>query len=120
MAGHHTAQLVHICGEAEWLAAQDSGMHRPPSLEEAGFIHLSAPRHVHIPANAFYAGRDDLVLLHIAPDRIEAPIRWEHGVPPAPDGSPFPHLYGPLPCAAVLAARPYTPGPDGTFAPLVP
>lgn len=29
----------------------------------------------------------------------------------------FPHLYGPLPAAAVRAVTPYRPEPDGTFAP---
>ncbi|ADG99087.1 protein of unknown function DUF952 [Segniliparus rotundus DSM 44985] len=118
MAAHHCELLAHICGEAEWLAAQASSAHTPPSLEEVGFIHLSAPRQVHVPANLLYAGRDDLVLLLVEPGRIEAPIRWEQGVPPAADGSLFPHLYGPLPCAAVRGARPYRPGPDGAFAPL--
>ena len=27
----------------------------------------------------------------------------------------FPHLYGPLPAAAVIAVTPYLPGPDGVF-----
>ena len=116
MRQQKTEFLVHLCGEAEWLAARGGEAYTAPSLEDVGFIHLSAPRQVHIPANLFYAGREDLVVLHVDPDRIEAPIRWEEGVPPSADGSLFPHLYGPLPCSAVVDARPYKPGPDGKFA----
>ncbi|EFV12161.2 hypothetical protein HMPREF9336_02964 [Segniliparus rugosus ATCC BAA-974] len=109
------APLVHICGEAEWLAAKEGEVYTAPSLDEIGFIHLSSPEQVHIPANLFYAGREDLLLLRVDPGLVNAPIRWEEGVPPAADGSTFPHLYGPLPVAAVTAAEPYRPGPDGAF-----
>lgn len=116
MRHQKTEFLVHLCGEAEWLAAREGATYAAPSLDEVGFIHLSAPGQVHIPANLFYAGREDLVLLRVDPDKVPGPIRWEAGVPPSEDGSLFPHLYGPLPCAAVVDARPYKPGPDGTFA----
>ncbi|MGL6235774.1 MAG: DUF952 domain-containing protein [Segniliparus sp.] len=118
MTDERAEHLVHICGEAEWHAARESAAYTAPSLDEVGFIHLSAPGQVHIPANLFYAGRADLVLLRVDPGKVPDPIRWEEGVPPSADGSTFPHLYGPLPTAAVIAAEPYRPGPDGRFEPL--
>lgn len=78
-------------------------------------MHLSTPQQVHLPANRLYAGRSDLVLLRIDPDRLSDPVRWEPGVPGDPEAMLFPHLYGPLPAAAVLSAEPYLPGADGTF-----
>ena len=36
-----------------------------------------------------------------------------------PSSMRFPHLYGPLPVAAVTSVLPYRPGPDGRFAPPV-
>ena len=110
--------LVHICAADEWQAAEGRGEHRPASLEAVGFVHLSAREQVHLPANRLYAGRTDLLLLHVDPARLTAPVRWEPGVPSDPESMLFPHLYGPLPVAAVTSVTPYQPGPDGSFPPL--
>lgn len=112
--------LVHICAEGDWRLAKGLGEHRPDSLDEVGFIHLSAPEQVHLPANRLYAGRTDLVLLRIDPDRLTAPVRWEPGVPTDPASMVFPHLYGPLPVAAVTSVTLYPPDGDGSFPPLSP
>jgi uncharacterized protein (DUF952 family) len=110
--------LVHICAKIDWQLAQGLGEHRPDTLEAVGFIHLSAPEQVHLPANRLYAGRADLMLLHIDPDRLTAPVRWEPGVPTDPESMLFPHLYGPLPIEAVTRVTPYLPQLDGSFPPL--
>ncbi|WP_225726687.1 MULTISPECIES: DUF952 domain-containing protein [unclassified Nocardia] len=110
--------LVHICTTAEWLSARQAGEYRPPSLDEVGFIHLSAPEQAHLPANRLFAGRGDLVLLRLDPSRLGSPVEWEPGVPTDPESMLFPHLYGPLPVDAVTAVVEYRPGPDGSFAPL--
>jgi uncharacterized protein (DUF952 family) len=107
--------LVHMCGREEWAAASVSGEHRPPSLADAGFVHLSTVEQVHLPANRLYTGRTDLVLLYLNPALLGAPVRWEPGVPTDPESMRFPHLYGPLPAAAVIAVTPYSAGPDGSF-----
>jgi ribosomal protein S18 acetylase RimI-like enzyme len=65
---------------------------------------------VHLPAEALYPGRRDLVLLVVDPSRLTDPVRWEPGRPEDPPGMLFPHLYGPLPTTAVIAAVPYLPG----------
>jgi uncharacterized protein (DUF952 family) len=110
--------LLHICAADDWRRAQDHGEHRPDSLDDAGFIHLSSPDQVHLPANRLYTGRADLVLLRIDPDKLTAPVRWERGVPADPESMLFPHLYGPLPVAAVTSVTPYRPEADGSFSPL--
>ena len=110
--------LVHICASADWVLARDHGEHRPDSLDDAGFIHLSTPEQVHLPANRLYAGRTDLLLLCIDPARLSDPVRWEPGVPTDPESMVFPHLYGPLPVEAVTSVTPYVPEPDGSFSPL--
>jgi uncharacterized protein (DUF952 family) len=107
--------LVHLCSNDEWRSAQDRGEHRPESLEVTGFVHLSTPEQVHLPANRLYAGRTDLVLLRIDPARLTSPVRWEPGVATDPDGMVFPHLYGALPVCAVTNVTPYTPDEDGRF-----
>jgi uncharacterized protein (DUF952 family) len=114
------AELVHLCAADEWMAASVRGELRPPSLSEVGFVHLSTPQQVHLPANRLFAGRFDLVLLYLNPELLEAPIRWEPGVPTDPESMLFPHLFGPLPATAVTRITPYPPGSDGSFAALAP
>jgi uncharacterized protein (DUF952 family)/GNAT superfamily N-acetyltransferase len=107
--------LLHITTAAPWRVALAAGSHVTPSLRTEGFIHLSRPDQVALPANRIYAGRDDLLLLVIDPDRLAAEVRWEPGVPTDPESMRFPHLYGPLPVAAVTSVVPWRPGPDGVF-----
>lgn len=114
-----TELLIHLCSAREWRDAQQSGEVRPESLALAGFVHLSTPRQVHLPANRIFAGRTDLNALYVDPSALDAPLRWEPGVPADPDSMLFPHLYGPLPVAAVVAVHPYRPGPDGRFSALI-
>lgn len=111
--------LVHLCGAVEWEDARRRGEVRPESLSLVGFVHLSAASQVHLPANRLYAGRSDLQALWIDPGALAAPVRWEPGVPGDPESMLFPHLYGALPVAAVVAVEPYRPGPDGLFGPLI-
>jgi len=110
---------VHLVSAADWPST--SMTIEPPSLGEVEFVHLSWPEQIHIPANAFYAGRRDLLLLWVDVAVLlalgEGVFVVEDGVPPVP-GQQFPHLYAPLPVAAVRHAAPYVPGPDGRFAAL--
>ena len=111
--------LAHLCSAADWRAAQESGEHRPESLDENGFVHLATPEQVHLPANRLYARRTDLVLLRIDAARLTSPIRWEPGVATDPAGMVFPHLYGALPVAAVISVTSFRPDVNGRFAPVV-
>ena len=100
---------VHLIEPGAWRAALDDGAVRPPSLESVGFVHLSTPEQVHLPAAALFPGRRDLVLLVVDPARLPDPVRLEPGRPEDPPGMLFPHLYGPLPTSAVVAVVPYRP-----------
>jgi uncharacterized protein (DUF952 family) len=110
--------LVHLCSNEEWAAAQKRGELRPDSLAASGFVHLSKPQQVHLPANRLYAHRTDLVLLRVDAARLSSLVRWEAGTPTDPDGMVFPHLYGALPVQAVINVTPYLPDETGCFAPL--
>lgn len=107
--------LLHITTPAEWEQARAAGAVAPPSLAEAGFVHLSTPEQVALPANRLFRGRADLLLLVLDPACIGVEVRWEPGVPGDPEAMLFPHAYGPVPTAAVTAVLPYRPGPDGLF-----
>jgi uncharacterized protein (DUF952 family)/GNAT superfamily N-acetyltransferase len=101
--------LLHLAEPDEWRAALTEGALRPPSLAEVGFVHLSTPDQVHLPAERLFPGRRDLVLLVVDPQRLRDPVRFEPGVPEDPASMRFPHLYGPLPTTAVIAVVPCRP-----------
>ncbi len=98
--------LLHLTTPGEWRAALDTGAVVPPSLGAVGFVHLSTPDQVHLPAQRLFPGRGDVVVLVVDPARLSAPVRFEPGVPGDPASMRFPHLYGPLPVAAVVAVEP--------------
>ncbi|WP_082104243.1 DUF952 domain-containing protein [Demequina soli] len=80
------------------------------TLAEEGFIHMSLARQAQGVADSFYRGRD-VVLLRVDPARVDSRIQFDH-VPDADDD--FPHLYGPLQRAAVVAATRVPMREDGT------
>ncbi|MGY1681466.1 GNAT family N-acetyltransferase [Geodermatophilus sp. SYSU D01176] len=110
--------LVHLVEPAAWRAALDDGALRPPSLTQQGFVHLSTPGQVHLPAARLFPGRRDLVLLVVDPARLTDPVRRGPGSRPCPRARPelaqggedgVPRLHGPLPTSAVVAVVPYRP-----------
>ncbi|GAA3024018.1 DUF952 domain-containing protein [Actinokineospora globicatena] len=101
--------ILHITFRALWPAVEIT------PLDGDEFVHCSDPGTVHLPANRLFAGRTDLLLLEVDPARLGVPLRWEPGDPPIPGGPWFPHVYGPIPAAAVVEAHDFQPGPDGTF-----
>lgn len=108
--------LYHLALAEEWSQARSEGIYRRStrglSLEQVGFIHASHAHQIAASFGRFYADAGEVRLLTIDPLRLQAA-----GVAvveePAADGSGelFPHLQGPLPLAAVLAAEPYRPDP---------
>jgi uncharacterized protein (DUF952 family)/GNAT superfamily N-acetyltransferase len=109
--------LLHLVTTEQWREAVAGGVVAPPSLGEVGFVHLSTPAQVHLPADRLLHGRSDVWLLVLAPDRIGVEVRYEPGVPTDPESMRFPHAYGPVPLAAITSVLPYRPGRDGGFAP---
>lgn len=107
--------LLHIIGCEEWQAALELDRpHLAPGQDELGFMHLSTEDLVLIPANSFYAGRDDLVLLVVDESRLGDELVWEAGVPPVGE-TLFPHLYAPLALDLVVEVVDFPCDADGTF-----
>ncbi|MGQ5264782.1 DUF952 domain-containing protein [Micromonospora sp. ZYX-F-536] len=87
----------------EWADALAAGTFTGTALDrESGFIHLSGPDQVVRTARRFFTGAIGLTLLSVEDDRLGEALRWES----SQGGQLFPHLYGPLPVTAVVAARP--------------
>ncbi|MGH3876110.1 MAG: DUF952 domain-containing protein [Actinophytocola sp.] len=104
--------ILHIATRGAWVPGEP---YRVDSLDTEGFIHCSDFGTAHLPANRMFAGRTDLVLLEVDPARLDVPLRWEPGSPPDPNGVWFPHVYGPIPAAAVVATHDFPPAEDGRF-----
>jgi uncharacterized protein (DUF952 family) len=99
-------RIFHIATLADWRDAEASGTYAMSTLgrtlEEEGFIH--AARHDQVPAvrDRYYADvTDPLVVLEIETDRLEAEVKDEQV-----GDEVYPHVYGPIPAAAVVAWRP--------------
>ena len=103
-------QIIHLCQQFEWQAAQEEGIFMSKSLHQEGFIHCSEPEQILQVANHFYQGIPDLILLWIDPEKITAEIRWESA-----DGALFPHIYGSINLDAVISFTDFKPDFDGTY-----
>ena len=102
--------IFHIVPRATWESHPGEHL-RPASLEREGFIHFSTAEQAAWVANGRFRGVRGLVLLACDADELGDSLRWEESEP----GRLFPHLYRPLPRAAVHAVLPFEPGPDGVF-----
>ena len=104
-----SSEILHIALPGDWEQAELVGEYRVStrglSLEQQGFIHCSYPHQVEGVANRFYSDVTELLLLHIDTTRLDSEVRVE---PPA-DGIDelFPHIYGPIPTAAVVEVTPW-------------
>ncbi len=99
-----------MCTLAEWRAAEAEGDYRGSSQDAAdSFIHFSTQGQVRASAAKHRAGQAGLVLLTADAGALGDALKWE----PARGDQLFPHLYGPLPLAAVTAVQDLPLGPDG-------
>lgn len=103
--------LFHVATLADWEQAARTGRYttstRGVSLEQQGFVHASRAEQWPGVLSRFYADcTEPLVLLEIEPSLLGCRVVEE---PPAPGvEETFPHIYGPVPAAAVVAVTPLT------------
>lgn len=97
--------IYHLALARDWEEAEEEYAFSTVGvrLEDAGFMHCSFGHQVRDVAQRYYAGRDDVLVLAIDPARVDAEVRVEAlGTAEA-----FPHIYGPLPRAAVISVTPW-------------
>ncbi len=115
VAARKRCVLYHLTIPEEWERAEGAGSYVAPSLAAQGFIHLSQASQLLLAADTHYRGRADLVVLVIDQQVLDqAELVFEAGSVPN-QHLIFPHLYGPLPLAAVRAVVAMAPGEDGCF-----
>jgi len=88
-----------------WARFQERGTSeqstRDLTLAEEGFIHCSYEEQLDGTIGRFYADLPEVVVVTLDPDLLDAEVKVESG---------FPHVYGPLPLAAVVEATTRRPG----------
>lgn len=104
--------ILHITTRDDWAEAEESGQYVAASLAKEGFIHCSTPEQVIPVANFLFRGRQGLVLLCVDEALLDAEVKYEN----LEGGEQlFPHVYGPIPCKAVIDVLPFPASDDGTF-----
>ncbi|MEO6115050.1 MAG: DUF952 domain-containing protein [Pseudolysinimonas sp.] len=111
--------IFHVTTVAEWEAAEAVGSYRMSTkgatLDEVGFIHASSAEQLPRVAAFLYSGTDaGLVVLELDDDGIRRSgirIPWEDGGA----GELFPHIYGAIETASVIAVHPAEFDADGVL-----
>jgi uncharacterized protein (DUF952 family)/heme-degrading monooxygenase HmoA len=112
------ARVFHVALPDDWDTAQRTGEYtmstRGRSLAEEGFIHCSFADQVEAIANRYYADLDELVLLTVDPSLLGGELGSELVVEDPFPGAPqrFPHVYKPIPVAAVVDTTTWRREPD--------
>lgn len=106
--------LVHVALPAELADARSAGRYpwstRGRTVDDEGFVHLAHLHQLDGVVERFYADVDELAILVVDPDRLDAPVIEESPAPGAAER--FPHLYGELPLDGVVAVVQWRPS-DG-------
>jgi uncharacterized protein (TIGR00299 family) protein len=89
-------RLCHIVERERWESFADADEYTHPTLDEQGFVHLSAPRQVPGVARSNFPEADDPVVLVLDRERLDG-VKYE-GQP----GGGYAHVYGPIPTDAVV------------------
>lgn len=99
-----------IVPAALWRAARETGLFEGAPVDHAdGFIHFSTAAQARETAARHFAGQDGLLLVAVDAAALGEKLVFE----PSRGGDLFPHLYAPLPLAAVLFEQPLPLGEDG-------
>jgi uncharacterized protein (DUF952 family) len=102
--------IYKICERAPWREAEGAGVFGGAAVDlRDGFIHFSSADQVRETAARHFTGAADLMLVAVDAVALGDALKWEV----SRGGELFPHLYGALPLAAVLWARPLPLGGDG-------
>jgi uncharacterized protein (DUF952 family) len=97
------ATAYKILTAAQWAQFQADGVfHGAPVDLADGYIHLSAADQLQGTLDKHFAGQDGLIIAEVDLAVLGDGIKWEV----SRGGALFPHIYGALPMAAIIAATP--------------
>lgn len=88
--------IYHITTSEEWNAYRDT--YAPAGYANEGFIHCSTKDQVSGVLERYYAGVENLIVLHIDETKLTAELKYEV----ATNNELFPHVFGPINKDAVV------------------
>ncbi len=98
------ASAFKILTADQWMEFQAAGVfHGAPVDLADGYIHMSTAEQMGETLTKHFAGQHDLVIAEIDLAELGDALKWEV----SRGGALFPHLYAPLPMAAVIAVAAY-------------
>lgn len=92
--------IYHITTAAAWEKAQELGAYEAASLKEEGYIHCSLENQIAGVLERYYEGQTGLLRLTIDTDKLTSAYIYDWSPSTA---DTFPHIYGPIDLAAVVA-----------------
>ena len=99
---HRPATAYKILTTQQWAQFDADGVfHGAPVDVADGYIHLSAAEQVQGTLDKHFAGQADLVIAEVDLTVLGDLVKWEI----SRGDALFPHIYGPLPLAAVVGTR---------------
>ena len=109
-------ETFHLVPRDTWLAIDPQMPYRAASLATEGFIHCTDG--VAALGQTFdrYYADDPRVFVALSLDLDALDVPWRYDEP----GSPYPHIYGPIPRAAIARTRGVERAADGRFRGLTP
>ena len=107
---NNTPYIYLLSSATDYKNALDKKTLSRPSLHTEGFIHASPKDQLTRVANKHYPKVEDLLILEVDCNKVEAEIKWE----PAAD-SLYPHIYGELNTDSIVKTLPVFKHDDGLF-----
>lgn len=98
--------LFHFAARRDWAEAQSEDVYRTASLAQEGFIHCATRTQIPGVIQRHLRGRTDLVRLTLDATKLEPWLRYEWSEASRDE---YPHVYGPIPMAAVIAVELFDP-----------
>jgi uncharacterized protein (DUF952 family) len=94
------ATAFKILTAEQWTQFQADGIFQGAPVDLAdGYIHLSAADQLQGTLDKHFVGQSGLVIVEVDLATLGNSIKWEE----SRGGALFPHIYGPLPMAAVMS-----------------
>jgi uncharacterized protein (DUF952 family) len=105
------ATTLHLIPAEVWERASSQPSYTPEAFAVDGFVHCTdGDANLVAVGNRYYIGdQRPYLALTIAIDKLTSPVRYDD------PGRMFPHIYGPINRAAVIAKRSVTRDRDGSF-----
>ena len=93
--------IYHIATSQEWNLHLTNATYEPDAFSKEGFIHCSTKAQVPGVLQRYYAGVQNLILLHIDESKLTPSLKYEA----ATNEELFPHVFGPINKDAIVTVE---------------